>query len=75
MAPAKTSPKVFTDDQRAEIKELVHEALVEFFTSSGRLGKNLLIGTAVLVGAITVILGGAKAILGWLGFSYIAGAK
>lgn len=45
----------FSDTQREEIKAVVHEALVEFFTDKGRLTKNILITTAAIVGAITVI--------------------
>ncbi len=61
----------FTDEQKAEIKLIVHEALTEFFTNTGRLGKNILIGTAAIIGAVIVIGGGAKMLLGWIGFSYI----
>jgi hypothetical protein len=61
----------FTKEQREEIKNIVHEALGEFFASKGKVTKQYLIGAAVVIGSLTVILGGFKAILGWLGFTYI----
>ena len=57
--------------QREEIKSLVQEALTDYFTTKGKLGKNLVVGAAIVVGSLTVIFGGLKAILGWIGFSYI----
>lgn len=62
---------IFDDVQRAEIKNIVHEALVEFFKSYGLKGKNVLLTAAVLIGAIVVIMGGLKSVLGWIGFTYI----
>lgn len=61
----------FDDVQRAEIKDIVHEALAEFFKSYGLKGKNAILTAAVIIGAIVVILGGFKSVLGWLGFAYI----
>ena len=52
-----------------EMKEIVHAALVSFFTSKGALTKNFLVTTAVIIGALAVIVGGFKAVLGWFGFS------
>jgi len=67
------SPKesLFTDEQREEIKLILHEALVEFFTSKGKLTKNILVTIAVVIGALAVIGGGLKWLLGIIGFSYI----
>lgn len=62
---------IFTEEQREEVKKLVHEALVEFFSSKGKLTKQILVGSAVVIGSVTVIFGGFKAILGWIGFHYI----
>lgn len=62
---------VFTEAQKIEIKNLVHEALVEFFSSKGKLTKQVLVGTALVVGSLTVILGGFKVVLGWLGYTMI----
>lgn len=64
-------PPIFTEEQRKEIKNVVHEALVEFFSAKGKLTKQVLVGLAVIVGSLTVIFAGFKAILGWLGFHYI----
>lgn len=61
----------FTEEQRAEIKEVVGEALVEFFKDYGLQGKNIIVTAAVVIGAIMVILGGLKTMLGWVGFSYM----
>lgn len=54
-----------------EMKEIVHTALIEFFTKKGLLGKNILITMAVVIGALVVIGGGFKWLLGLIGFSYI----
>lgn len=62
--------KNFTEEQRAEIKEIMLETLVEYFEVKGALIKNIVVTGAILVGSLTVILGGGKAILIWLGFSY-----
>lgn len=62
---------IFTHRQTEAIKEIMHQALTEYFTSKGRLGKQIIIGSAVLIGSITVILGGFKIILAWFGFSQI----
>lgn len=61
----------FTTEQRAEIKSIVHEALVEFFTAKGTLSKNILVTTATVIGAIVVIGGGFKWMLGLFGISLI----
>lgn len=62
---------VATIPNEERIAQIVDETLVTFFTVKGTTVKSFLITTAVVIGAITVILGGLKAILGWLGFSYI----
>ena len=56
---------------KAEIKEVVNEALIEFFTTKGKLSKNIIITTAVIIGSLVVIAGGFKWILGIIGFSYL----
>ena len=58
-----------TDEDR--IAAIFHKTLTEYFEKKGTSLKTILIGTAMIIGAITVILGGLKAILGWLGFSYL----
>lgn len=66
------SKSVFTLREQHAIKELVHEALVEFFKTYGLAGKSFIVGAAIIIGSLTVILGGAKVILGWIGFSYMS---
>lgn len=56
---------------KEEMKQIVNDALVEFFTTKGILGKNILVTTAVIVGALVVIGGGFKWFLGLIGFSYM----
>jgi len=62
---------IFSEEQRAEIKAIMHDALTEYFSSKGSLLKQILLTAAVIVGAITVIFGGLKTVLGWIGFSYL----
>lgn len=62
---------VFSIEQRDEIKDLMHEALTEYFAQKGSVAKQIIIGTAILVGSITVVLGGVKTILSWIGIGYI----
>lgn len=62
---------IFNEAQKAEIKNIMHDALNEYFTDKGKWGKNLIIGTAVIVGSLTVILGGVKAIAAWVGLGFI----
>lgn len=58
-----------TDEER--IAAIFHKTLTVYFEKKGTSLKTILIGTAMIIGAITVIFGGLKAILGWLGFSYL----
>ena len=51
-----------------EMKNIVHDALVDFFTNKGLLTKNVLVTTAMIVGALVVIGGGFKWLLGLFGF-------
>lgn len=62
---------IFTNKQREEIKKIMHEALVEFFSSKGKATKQILIATAIVIGSLTVILGGVKTFLAWIGFTYM----
>jgi hypothetical protein len=55
-----------------EMKSIVHEALLEFFATKGILTKNIIVTTAVIIGALVVIGGGFKWLLGLIGFSYIS---
>jgi hypothetical protein len=62
----------FTPEQKQEIKGIVHEALTDFFTGYGQTGKQFIITAAIVVGSVTVILGGFKTVLGWLGFTMLS---
>jgi hypothetical protein len=66
------SDKIDLRPTKDEIKEVVAEALIEFFTAKGKLSKNVLVTTAVIIGALAVIGGGIKWMLGLIGFSYLA---
>lgn len=61
----------FTDEQKSEIKEIVTEAMSEYFLSKGKTWKSYIITVATIVGAFTVIFGGLKMILASLGFTII----
>lgn len=62
----------FTPEQREELKDLIAEAIDCYFTKKGKTTKHLLLTAAAIIGSLTIILGGIKTILAWLGFSYIA---
>lgn len=53
---------------KEEMKIIVNDALTEFFVATGKSYKGYLLGAAVIIGSLTVIFGGLKALLGWLGF-------
>lgn len=67
-------PSSFNEKQREELKGLMVEAINEYFEAKGRLSKHWLITIASVIGAVTVILGGLKILLGWLGFTYATNA-
>ena len=54
-----------------DVRAIFAEELGNFFKGTGSRTKAILVGTAVVIGALTVIFGGFKIILGWLGFNYI----
>lgn len=56
---------------KQDVKEIFEEALRNFFKMTGLNAKTIILTTATIVGALVVIGGGAKAILGWLGFTMI----
>ena len=56
---------------KEEIEIMFTSSLSAYFEKKGTSLKAILIGTAVVVGSITVILGGFKSILAYLGFSYV----
>jgi hypothetical protein len=57
------------DDARTT--ELLNKALTAYFERKGTLAKNIVVTAAIVVGSLTVIFGGAKAILMWIGFTYV----
>lgn len=63
--------QLFTDEQKEEIKKLVHEALVEFFAVKGGLVKNIIVTVATVVGAVAAIGVAGKWILALFGIGYI----
>lgn len=65
------SDKIDLRPTKDEIKEVVAEALIEFFTTKGKLSKNIIVTAAIVIGSLVVIGGGLKWILGLIGFSYI----
>lgn len=69
--PSLPPDALFSDAQKAEIKNLVAEAIEEYFISTGSMTKSWLLTLATIIGSLAVIFGGAKALLGWLGFTYI----
>ena len=54
---------------KIQMKEIVYDALIDFFEDKGRMTKNILVTTAVVIGALVVIGGGFKWILGLFGYS------
>lgn len=61
----------FSDEQKEEIKVVVQEALIEYFEKKGATVKNVMVTVAILIGAVTVIFGGLKEILMFVGFNYV----
>ena len=61
--------KAFGDrPTKEEMKQIVSDALVEFFTAKGKISKNVLVTAATVIGSLIVIGGGLKAVIGWFGF-------
>ena len=56
---------------KEDIETIVITSLNGYFQKTGMTLRSIIIGTAMVIGALTVILGGLKTILAWLGFSYI----
>ncbi len=51
--------------------KIVEEVITKLLLSKGKLAFNLTVGAGTLAVAVIAILGGFKAFLGWIGFSYI----
>lgn len=65
------SESIFSDVEKLEIKNIVQEALAEFFKNYGMKGRNLIFTLAAIIAALVVIFGGFKTVLGWIGFTYM----
>ena len=65
---AKVRAKVDSMPTREDIEETFRKILKEFFLGAGKWSKATLVTLALVVGSITVIFGGLKALLGWIGF-------
>ncbi len=57
---------------KEDIEKIVLASLNGYFKQTGMTLRGVLVGTAVIVGALTVILGGFKTMLAWIGFNYIS---
>lgn len=57
--------------KRGELEEVVSGAMKEALFSAGRTAKGTLLTVAMVIGALAVIGGGFKWILGLVGFEYI----
>lgn len=62
---------IFNDEQKAEIKNIFHEALGEFFKTYSTIGKNAFLVIVSLITGIVSFGIATKVFLGWLGFTYI----
>lgn len=60
--------QINTKDEEAE---MMGNVIRQFLLSNGKTAFHGIVALSILIGAIVVILGGAKSILIWLGFAYI----
>lgn len=61
----------FTQEQRDEIKAILHEALTEWIRSYGLTLKNIIVGFAAVFVALAVIGKGVGWVLALIGFTYL----
>lgn len=52
-----------------DIEKIVVMAIENYFKNKGRFAFTLTVGSSVLIGALVVIGGGLKTVLGWIGFT------
>ena len=69
--PATEQPPQFTKGQQQEISEIVCRTIDDYLKKKAATSKNLIITIATIIVGLTVILGALKALLAWLGFSYV----
>jgi hypothetical protein len=63
--------KLDTFPSKDDISNIVAGAMTDYFENKGKLAFRLTVGGSVLIASLTVILGGMKAVLGWIGFHLI----
>lgn len=56
---------------KEEIAGIVKSTMKDVLFETGKGTKAIILTTAVIIGALVVIGGGLKALLGWIGFNYI----
>jgi hypothetical protein len=56
---------------KEDVRKIFSDELGKFFKGTGNKTKLFLVGAAVVIGSLTVIFGGIKALLGFLGFAYV----
>lgn len=56
---------------RDEFRDMVKDSMFDAIRQAGQTTKMTIVTIATIVGAIAVISGGLKWILGWIGFEYI----
>ena len=79
MTPEKTDHQRIIDLEEAlkkipdadTIAHIVRNTMREVLFTTGKGTKAVIISTAVIIGALGIILGGAKIILGFFGFQYL----
>lgn len=56
---------------KEDVRSIFAQELRNFFKISGMNTKTFIVTTATIIGALVVIFGGLKAVLGWFGFGII----
>jgi len=54
-----------------DVRDIFASELKNFFRIGGLRSKTVILTTATIIGALVVIFGGIKSILGWVGFHYL----
>jgi hypothetical protein len=57
---------------KEDVAEIVGAVITDFFKTKGKFTFQMIVGTSILIGALVVIFGGLKTVLGWIGFSQIS---
>lgn len=56
---------------KTETADIVERVIRDLLLSNGKLGFRFVIGLSLFIGALVVIFGGLKTVLGWIGFTLI----